>query len=44
VVQAITRVEVGAGVEAGLAVVTVAMILDRLTRGALRHRADRDWL
>jgi ABC-type proline/glycine betaine transport system permease subunit len=44
VIQAITRVEVGAGVEAGLAVVTLAMILDRVTRGALGHRTGRQWL
>jgi glycine betaine/proline transport system permease protein len=44
VIQAITRVEVGAGVEAGLAVVTVAMTLDRVTRGTLRQRTGREWL
>jgi ABC-type proline/glycine betaine transport system permease subunit len=44
VIQAITRVEVGAGVEAGLAVVTLAMILDRVTRGALGHRTGQQWL
>jgi ABC-type proline/glycine betaine transport system permease subunit len=44
VIQAITRVEVGAGVEAGLAVVTLAMILDRVTRGALGHRTEQQWL
>ena len=44
VIQSITRVEIGAGVEAGLAVVIVAMVLDRVTRGTLRDRTGRGWL
>lgn len=44
VIQAITRVEVSSGVEAGVAVVVLAMILDRMTRGVVRERPGRGWL
>ncbi len=44
VIQAITRVEISSGVEAGVAVVVLAMILDRMTRGVVRERPGRGWL
>jgi glycine betaine/proline transport system permease protein len=44
VVEAITRVDISAGVEAGVAVVILAMVLDRMTRGVVRERPGRGWL
>ena len=44
VIEAITRVEISAGVEAGVAVVILAMVLDRMSRGVVRERPGRGWL
>lgn len=44
VIQAITRVDISEGVEAGLAVVVLAMVLDRVTRGTVRSRGETGWL
>jgi glycine betaine/proline transport system permease protein len=44
VIEAITQVDISAGVEAGVAVVILAMVLDRMTRGVVRERPGRGWL
>lgn len=41
VTRGLTRMEMGLGLRAGLAIVAVALLLDRLSRGALQRRAVR---
>lgn len=42
VTRGLTRMEMGVGLRAGLAIVTVAIVLDRLSRGAIqRHRTTK---
>ncbi|MDP5307561.1 ABC transporter permease [Paracoccus spongiarum] len=41
VTRGLTRMEMGLGLRAGLAIVAVALLLDRLSRGALDRRAAR---
>ncbi|MCW2242017.1 ABC transporter permease [Azospirillum canadense] len=42
VTRGLTRMEMGVGLRAGLAIVTVAIVLDRLSRGAIqRHRTSK---
>ncbi|GAA2604884.1 ABC transporter permease [Paractinoplanes durhamensis] len=41
IVQALERVNVGAAFDAGLAIVVMAVVLDRITAGAARRRAGR---
>ena len=41
VTRGLTRMEMGLGLRAGLAIVAVALLLDRLSRGALQHQARR---
>jgi len=41
VVQSLSRIDIGLGVEAGLSVVILAMILDRVTSGFSAPRAAR---
>ncbi|WP_407733431.1 ABC transporter permease [Pseudomonas citronellolis] len=41
VTRGLTRMEMGLGLRAGLAIVAVALLLDRLSRGALQHRTVR---
>ncbi len=38
VTRGLTRMEMGVGLRAGLAIVTVAIVLDRLSRGAIQRR------
>jgi ABC-type proline/glycine betaine transport system permease subunit len=44
IVRAITQVEIGQGVEAGVAIVILAIVLDRVTGGALGERVRGVWL
>ncbi|WP_426220690.1 ABC transporter permease [Pseudomonas sp. DWRC2-2] len=41
VTRGLTRMEMGLGLRAGLAIVAVALLLDRLSRGALQRQARR---
>lgn len=41
VTRGLTRMEMGLGLRAGLAIVAVALLLDRLSRGALQRRTAR---
>jgi len=41
VTRGLTRMEMGLGLRAGLAIVAVALLLDRLSRGALQRRSPR---
>ena len=41
VTRGLTRMEMGLGLRAGLAIVAVALLLDRLSRGALQGRRIR---
>lgn len=41
VTRGLTRMEMGLGLRAGLAIVAVALLLDRLSRGALQRRTVR---
>ena len=38
VTRGLTRMEMGLGLRAGLAIVAVALLLDRLSRGALERK------
>jgi glycine betaine/proline transport system permease protein len=43
VIRAITQLQISEGIEAGLAVVVLAMVLDRVTRGTVRGR-ETSWV
>ncbi len=44
IIRSITRVEIDQGIEAGVAVVVLAMVLDRMTKGTVRGRREAGWL
>ena len=44
IIRSLTRVNAADGIEAGIAVVLVAMILDRISRGTVRTQKKGEWL